>query len=126
MLIVSQRTWDGIHHDYRGRWSAEMVEYQDLPPHYAGKRTVLSGCISDEMGSLLTEGAHFVILPNRMVELREAIIGRLVVEGVTDPTPEELVRALDPCVCGPRLVEWATQLIALGALTAEDLARARA
>ena len=57
MIRVTPEQWRKIHADYKGRWSADYAP----KPEYVGKRTVLSGCISNEIGSLLTEGVHFEI-----------------------------------------------------------------
>lgn len=64
LIQVSQEKWNRIPNDYKGiweRWIKDNGWQPDLPEEYIGKRTVLSGCISDEIGSLLTEGVHFVI-----------------------------------------------------------------
>lgn len=64
MIKVSKREWNKIPSDYKGKWTRKIKSngwQPDLPEEYIGKRTVLSGCISDEIGSLLTEGVHFEI-----------------------------------------------------------------
>lgn len=65
MINISKEKWDKIPNDYKGKWTREIKEngwQPDLPEEYIGKRTVMSGCISDEIGSLLTEGVHFIII----------------------------------------------------------------
>jgi len=65
MIEVTKEQWDKISKDYKGQWTREIKEngwQPDLPEEYIGKKTVMSGCISNEIGSLLTEGAHFVII----------------------------------------------------------------
>lgn len=62
MINVSKKDWNSIPNDYKGCWSKETVEFRgDLSVNYIGKRNILSGCISEEQGSLLTEDIHFVI-----------------------------------------------------------------
>lgn len=64
MIQATQKQWDKIPNDYKGRWDRSIKEngwQPDLPEEYIDKRTVLSGCISDKIGSLLTEGFHFEI-----------------------------------------------------------------
>lgn len=46
----------------------------------------------------------------------EAIWGRLTAERVTSLSDVDLEASLGPCVCGPRLVEWAKALRDGGAL----------
>lgn len=48
MIKVTKEQWDKIHRDYKGERD--------------GKKTVLSGCISNEIGALLIEGLHFEIV----------------------------------------------------------------
>lgn len=65
MIKVNKEQWDNISNDYKGIWEQWIIDggwQSDLPKNYIGKRTVLSGCISDEIGSLLTEGTHFIII----------------------------------------------------------------
>lgn len=65
MIKVTKQEWNNIHNDYKGKWTREIKEngwQPDLPEKYIGKRTVLSGCISNEIGSLLTEDIHFQIV----------------------------------------------------------------
>ncbi|QST02687.1 hypothetical protein IMZ31_19245 (plasmid) [Pontibacillus sp. ALD_SL1] len=66
MILVTKEKWDRIPNDYKGVWKRSIKEngwQKDLPESYIGKRTVLSGCITDEAGcTLLTEGAHFEIV----------------------------------------------------------------
>lgn len=67
MIQVTREEWDRISDDYKGEWTRELKEngwQPDLPEEYIGRRTVMSGCISDELGSLLTEGIHFEIVEN--------------------------------------------------------------
>lgn len=56
MIKVSIEKWNKIHNDYKGVWCRADV------PEYIGKKTVSSGCISEEIGSLLIEDVHFVIV----------------------------------------------------------------
>lgn len=65
MIKVTKQEWNNIHNDYKGQWTRKIKEngwQPDLPEEYIGKRTVLSGCISNEIGSLLTEDIHFQIV----------------------------------------------------------------
>jgi hypothetical protein len=65
MIKVTITEWNKISKDYKGKWERHIKEngwQPDLPEEYIGKRTVLSGCISEEIGSLLTEDVHFVIV----------------------------------------------------------------
>lgn len=65
MIKVTNEEWNNIPKDYKGRWERYIKDngwQPDLPEEYIGKRTVLSGCISDEIGALLTEGVHFEIV----------------------------------------------------------------
>jgi hypothetical protein len=63
MIKVTQQQWNKISNDYKGEWDATVFNYRgDVPKDYIGKRTVLSGCISADKGSLLTEGIHFEIV----------------------------------------------------------------
>ena len=48
MIKATKEQWNKIHKDYKGSMN--------------GKRTVLSGCISDKIGSLMIEGIHFEIV----------------------------------------------------------------
>ena len=62
MITIDKKEWDKIPNDYKGCWNKYTVEFRgDLPTYYIGKRNVLGGCISDDQGSLLTEGIHFII-----------------------------------------------------------------
>lgn len=65
MIKISKKEWDKIPNDYKGRWTKELKTngwQPNLPDEYIGKRTVLSGCISNEIGCLLTENIHFKIV----------------------------------------------------------------
>lgn len=63
MIKVTKEEWNNIHSDYKGKWDESIKLWQpNLPDEYIGKRTVLSGCISSELGGLLTEGIHFQII----------------------------------------------------------------
>lgn len=65
MIKVTQEEWDRIPHDYKGMWTREIKDngwQPDLPEEFIGKKTVMSGCICDEIGSLLTESIHFEIV----------------------------------------------------------------
>lgn len=55
--LIPQSNWERIPDDYKAVWSNEA--YPDL----VGRNTVLSGCISDESGSLMIEGINFEIIP---------------------------------------------------------------
>jgi hypothetical protein len=57
MIKVSKEKWDKIHDDFKGIFQ----DYHGENPEMKGRLTVLSGCISDELGSLLFEGVHFII-----------------------------------------------------------------
>lgn len=64
MIRVKKKEWNEIHKNYKGCVTQEMIDYSNgrIPQSYLGKREVLSGCISDEIGALLTEGVHFIIV----------------------------------------------------------------
>lgn len=65
MIKVTQEKWDSIPKAYKGMWDRALKDngwQPDLPEEFIGKRTVMSGCISDEIGSLLTESIHFEIV----------------------------------------------------------------
>ena len=57
MIKVSKEKWNSISNDYKGIWS----DWRGEAPHLKGRKTVLSGCISDKIGSLLFEGIDFII-----------------------------------------------------------------
>lgn len=64
MIKVTKKQWDNISNDYKGKWERWHKDggwQPDLPENYIGKKTVMSGCVSKEIGSLLTEGIHFII-----------------------------------------------------------------
>lgn len=64
MIQISKEEWNKIPNSYKGVWTKEIIEngwQPDLPKEYIGRKNILSGCISDEMGGLLTEGVHFEI-----------------------------------------------------------------
>ncbi|WP_434510103.1 hypothetical protein [Desulfitobacterium sp. AusDCA] len=64
MITISKEEWNQIPDCYKGKWMREIKDngwQPNLPEEYIGRRTVMSGCISDEKGSLLTEGIHFEI-----------------------------------------------------------------
>lgn len=63
MIKVSKEKWDNICSDYKSVWEDWHLEYdKNIPKEFLGKRCVMSGCISDKLGSLLTEGTHFEIV----------------------------------------------------------------
>ena len=63
MIKVTQEQYNKISNDYKGEWSQSSVNFRgDIPKDYIGRKTVMSGCISKEQGSLLTEGIHFEIV----------------------------------------------------------------
>lgn len=57
MIKVSKEKWDSIPADYKGTWQ----DYYNERPEWLGKRVVMSGCISNELGKLLIEDVHFII-----------------------------------------------------------------
>ena len=60
LIEVSQEKWDSIYSDYKGTWK----DYYDECPEWIGRKTVMSGCITEdptELGKLLVEGVHFKI-----------------------------------------------------------------
>lgn len=59
MIEVTREQWRKIHRDYKGRWTRE--DY----PEYIGKRSVLSGCISNVLGHLYIEGRDFIIVKDK-------------------------------------------------------------
>ena len=61
MIKITKEQWAKISKDYKGKWT-EGSWRNDIPKEWIGRRTVLSGCISDEQGALLTEGVHFEII----------------------------------------------------------------
>ena len=64
LIEVSQEKWDSIGSDYKGIWQ----DYYDECPGWKGRKTVLSGCITEdptELGKLLVEGVHFRISEKR-------------------------------------------------------------
>jgi hypothetical protein len=65
MIVVSMKKYESIHQDYKG-----IFEREDCP-EFIGRRTVMSGQISDELGALLIEGVHFVIEDNDGLTLNE-------------------------------------------------------
>ena len=65
IIEVTKERWNEIPSDYKGKWDRSLKEngwQPNLPEEYIGKRTVLSGCVSDNIGALLTEGVHFIIV----------------------------------------------------------------
>ena len=65
MIEVTKKEWSKIPECYKGEWTRDLKDngwQPDLSEEYIGKRAVMSGCISDELGSLLTEGSHFIIV----------------------------------------------------------------
>lgn len=52
---------------------------------------------------------------------RDAIIGRLIVEGCANTGDAELARCLDPCVCGPALIRMAKRLRRAHKLSIDDI-----
>lgn len=66
LIEVSQEKWDSIGSDYKGIWQ----DYYDECPEWKGRKTVMSGCITEdptELGKLLVEGVHFRISNERSV-----------------------------------------------------------
>lgn len=61
MIKITQEKWDSIHNDYKGVVEDHLWNRQNKP-ELIGKKTVLSGCVSREIGSLLFEGLHFEII----------------------------------------------------------------
>ena len=61
MIKVTKEQWAKIPKDYKGKWTEDSFR-NDIPTEFIGRRTVMSGCISDEQGALLTEGVHFEII----------------------------------------------------------------
>lgn len=57
MIKVSKEKWNSICTDFKGEW----FDYYGDHPEWLGRKTVMSGCVSDEHGKLLIEGVHFVI-----------------------------------------------------------------
>ena len=58
MIQVTREKWDSIYHDYKGEW----MNYYNDKPEWLGRKVVMSGCISDDMGKLYVEGVHFEII----------------------------------------------------------------
>lgn len=64
MIKVTKKEWNRIPNDYKGKWKRCIKDdgwQPNLPEEFIGKRNVMSGCISNQIGSLLTEGIHFKI-----------------------------------------------------------------
>ncbi|MGB0989292.1 MAG: hypothetical protein ACPGUI_00530 [Halarcobacter sp.] len=61
VVAVPESKWTSIHDDYKGICSKEDI------PYYIGRKSVLSGCITEDIGKLLIEGFHFVICPDKKV-----------------------------------------------------------
>lgn len=56
MIKISKKEWNNICTDYKGIWSADIVNYRGLDKSLIGKRTMMNNeC------KLLTEGIHFII-----------------------------------------------------------------
>lgn len=65
MIKITKEQWDKIPNDYKGKWERSIKDngwQPNLPEEYIGKRTVMSGYISDKLGHLFTEGFHFEIV----------------------------------------------------------------
>lgn len=62
MIYITKKKYDNIHDDYKGIWTRNVITGTDFPPEWYGKKTVLSGCVSSEIGALLIEGTHFKII----------------------------------------------------------------
>lgn len=63
IIKVSKEKWDSIHSDYKGTWQG----YYDEKTEWIGRKVVMSGCITNnpnELGKLLVEGVHFIIVDN--------------------------------------------------------------
>ena len=58
ILTVTQEKWDSICTDYKGIFH----DYYNEQPEWKGRRCVMSGCVCDDLGQLLIEGVHFVIV----------------------------------------------------------------
>ena len=63
LIKVSKEKWDSICNDYKSVWHQWHLDFdKKIPKDFLGKRCVMSGCISTELGSLLTESVHFEII----------------------------------------------------------------
>lgn len=59
IIKISKEKWDSIYTDYKGTWQ----DYYNERPQWVGRKVVMSGCINPkELGSLLVEGVHFIIV----------------------------------------------------------------
>lgn len=58
IIEITKDKWDSIPNDYKDVWLA----FNNELPDFKGKRCVLSGCISNEIGKLLIEDLHFKIV----------------------------------------------------------------
>ena len=58
MIKVTREKWDSICSDYKGEW----MNYYNEHPEWLGRKVVMSGCISDDIGTLYIEGVHFEII----------------------------------------------------------------
>lgn len=59
MIQITQEKWDSISWDFKGVFSRAGY------PELLGRKTVLSGAISNELNSLLIEGIHFEVIKEK-------------------------------------------------------------
>lgn len=58
MIQITKEKWNTIGNDYKGEW----MNYYGDHPEWLGKKVVMSGCISDELGKLFIESVDFEIV----------------------------------------------------------------
>ena len=64
MIKVRREDWDAIHPDYKGIFQ----DYHGDCPEWKGRNCVMSGCVSKELGKLLIEGVHFIIVDDEPMD----------------------------------------------------------
>lgn len=61
MIEISKEEWNLVENAYKGEWQ----DYYNEHPEWVGRKVVMSGIISKdsrELGKLLIEGVHFIIV----------------------------------------------------------------
>ncbi len=61
---ITRKEWAAIPADYKGEWTQGIAAFRgDIPPHWIGRKTMIT--YDPETGGtvLLTEGLHFQIIP---------------------------------------------------------------
>lgn len=116
--------FDGVLHSYMSGWKG--FGRCDDPPMpgaleflHEATRFFRVAVYSSRSKSLRGRAAMYAPPNERDLRWRDAIIGRLIVEGAQDASDSELERCLSPCVCGPALIEAAKRLRDTGNLPYE-------